>query len=257
MGMRTGLLTKSYDIIESLIYNKLKNKKSYLDISDEEIFDLNNQILNVFIDNNLINNKRIILIIMECILCFLNITSFKSFPDVFRKFDYVLKFAIDIKPSYTKYHVCKCIELWINSRNINYDNLDDIVVSYMYLLNNNYIDVPSLKKWLHKNDYAKYNYNCMGGITLNNFVLFRTQFFKIIDIVNSYRNKQIPNEPVKMFLQLKYNDKLPQLQYFSTEDSIEFSNGSDGTDGTDLSDELYKDTFNESEYSTSSSIVFE
>jgi hypothetical protein len=255
MGMRTGLLTKSYDIIESLIYNKLKNKKSYLDISDEEIFDLNNQILNVFIDNNLINNKRIILIIMECILCFLNITSFKSFPDVFNKFDYVLKFAIDIKPSYTKYHVCKCIELWINSRNINYDNLDDIVVSYMYLLNNNYIDVPSLKKWLHKNDYAKYNYNCLGGITLNNFVLFRTQFFKIIDIVNSYRYKQITdNEPFKMFLQLKYTDKLPQLQYFSNDDSIEFSNVSDGTD---LSDGLYNDTFNEYEYSISSSIVFE
>jgi hypothetical protein len=257
MGMYTRMLTKSYDTIETIIYDKLKNKKSYLDISDEEIFDLNNQILNVFIDNNLINNKRIILIIMECILCFLDITSFKSFPDIFSKFDYVLKFAIDIKPSYTKYHVCKCIELWINCRNINYDNLDDIVVTYMFLLNNNYIDVPSLKKWLHKNNYAKYNYNCMGGITLNNFVLFRTQFFKIIDIVNSYRNKLIQNEPVKMFLQLKYTDKLPQLQYFANEDSIKFSAVSEHSDMSYDSDELYKDTFTKNEYSTSSSIVFE
>ena len=251
MGMQTRIMTKSYDTINTLISNKLKNKKSYLDISDGEIFDLNNQILNVFIDNNLINNKRIILIIMECILCLLNITSFKSFPDVFSKFDYILKFAIDIKPSYAKYHVCKCIELWINCRDINYDNLDDIIVSYMYLLNNNYIDVPSLKKWLHKNNYAKYNYNCMGGITLNNFVLFRTQFFKIIDIVNSYRNKQITNEPIKMFLQLKYIDKLPQIKYISKEYSTDF------TDVSDDSFDLYKDKFNKNEYLTSSSIIFE
>jgi hypothetical protein len=240
MGMRTRMMSKSYDTIKALISNKLKHKKSYLDISDEEIFDLNNQILNVFIDNNLINNKRIILIIMECILCFLNIESFKSFPDVFNKFNYILKFAIDIKPSYTKYNVCKCIEFWINCRNINYNNLDDIVISYIFLLNNNYIDIHSLKKWLHKNNYATYNYNCMGGITLNNFVLFRTQFFKIINYINYFKNKEIHDKPVKNFLQLKYIDNLPQIEYFSNN-----------------SNKLYNDTFNKNEYSISSSIVFE
>lgn len=269
-------LNNSYNCINSLLLSKIKNSKNYknyLDINNDTIFNLNHEILNIFIDNNVSTNKRIILVLLECILCTLNIKSLSDIPDLFNKFDYIIKFCIDIKSSYTKYQVCKCIEIWINSNNIKYDNLDSIVNVYMFLINNKYTDIHSIKKWLYKNNYIEYNIGCMGGITLNNFVLLRTQFFKLIDIIKNCKDPQIEHsEPIKTFLELQLKN-IPKLEYFAdniynssfdkysfTEmtSSINTNNSSyTSTCNSDINtsnSDTYDNSFN---YSTSSSIVFE
>jgi hypothetical protein len=255
MSCQFKKLNKSFNEIKQLIDTTFKinyksNKhKSYLDISNEDI-------LNNFIDNNLANNKRIILIVMECILCFMNVRNIKELPDIFNKFDYIIRFVIDIKPKYTKYQICKSIELWINKRNINYDNLDDISTSYMFLIKNNYIDTPSIKKWLYKDNISKYIVNSRNIITLTNYVLLRTQFIKILDYAKeSYKNynskDDYSNTDYKLFLELKNNSaeqNIPKLDYLDRDFSSYTSSNTYTNEFSNLS--LTTNT-------SSSSIVFE
>jgi hypothetical protein len=267
MSYQFKKLNKSFNEIKQLIdttfkiNSKYNKHKSYLDISNEDIFNLNNKILNNFIDNNLTNNKRIILIVMECILCFMNVRNIKELPDIFNKFDYIIRFAIDIKPKYTKYQICKSIELWINERNINYNNLDDISTSYMFLIKNNYIDIPSIKKWLYKDNITKYISNSQNIITLTNYVLLRTQFIKILDYAKEiyknynsndyYSNADYSNADYKLFLELKNNsaeENIPKLDYLDRDFSSYTSSNTYTNEFSNLS--LTTDT-------SSSSIVFE
>jgi len=134
---------------------------------------------------NLVNDKKIIPLLLECILVFTNTKTLSQIPRLFNIFNYSLQFVNDIKSEYASYITCKCLEIWINTNNISYFNQSELFGCYLFLMENKYIELYSFQKWLNKNNYYTYNLSCGENITLTNFIMIRVEIFKLIKLAKT------------------------------------------------------------------------
>lgn len=176
-------LNKAYEHIE-----KLLKKVNIYTLTNINISRLNTDIINIFMHYNLVNDKRIVPLLLECILVFTNTTSLTQIPRLFNIFEYALKFVMEVNLSYSYYIICKCIEIWINTKNIHYTNQQELFGCYLYLIENKYIDLYSFQKWLNKIKYYEYNMSCSNNITLTNFIMLRVEIFKLIELAKTKYN---------------------------------------------------------------------
>lgn len=213
-----------------VIKQKISNFNITNDITEYNKTLLNDYILNCIIDNNLTKQPRILYIIIECILCYTNRNKLTDIITMFNIFNDSIKFAISINNKKGYINVCNCIELWIHTRHISYFNNKDIFDVFIYLIENKFVDTKSLKRWLLRENFNKYNYKFGFLLNLTDFVLLRSKIYEILEIVyNNYTNYNLYNIQTittinniykQLLLEYKHNNSYLEYDNISSNNSL-------------------------------------